>query len=94
MTQTMEDILHTLEQRGQLTPNRIGRYVFPDAEPVKGSGHGNGRGSGHRVFGEAQRVIFPLNRLKDLGLVYVTRRADGQSGTEYGITVKGLEVIA
>lgn len=94
MTQTTEDILRTLDQQGELTPNRIGRYVFPDAQPVHGSGHGNGRGSGHRVFGEAQRVIFPLNRLKVLGLVYVASRSDGLSGTAYGITPEGKEAIS
>lgn len=94
MTERMEDILRTLEQEGEMTPNHIGMSVCRGMPPVQGGRGQGGRGKGSRTFGDAQRVIFPLNRLKELGLVYVTGRRDGLSGTSYGITPKGKEAIS
>jgi hypothetical protein len=90
----MEDILRTLAQQGELTPNHIGMEVCHGMPPIQGGRGQGGRGKGSRTFGDAQRVIFPLNRLRDLGLVYVTSRPDGLSGTAYGITAEGKKAIA
>lgn len=94
MTQRMEDILRTLAQQGEMTPNHIGGSVCRGLPPVQGGRGQGGRGKGSRTFGDAQRVIFPLNRLRELGLVYVTRRSDGLSGSAYGITTEGKEAIS
>lgn len=89
----MKSILELLadEDERVLTPNAIG-YKLGVERVVGGSGQG-GRGRGHRVFGPAQRVIFPLNRLEALGLVFTVSRPDGLSGRAYGITDAGLAEI-
>lgn len=65
----------------------IGMNKLP---PVVGGGSGSGRGSGHRVFNPAQRIISSLTGLRNRGLVYVTGREDGLSGSAYGLTDMGL----
>lgn len=70
-----------------MTPNDIGAELSLPA--VEGGGSGSGRGSGHRVFGPAQRVISSLNGLRSRGLVDLGPRRDGRSGTAYSLTVDG-----
>lgn len=53
---------------GSLTGNGVGMAV--GAKTVEGGGSGaKSQGSGHRVFGPAQRVLFPLKALEERGLV-------------------------
>jgi hypothetical protein len=84
-------VLALLKEGKSMTANEIGYVANPDAKPVEGSGHGNGRGSGHRVFGPAQRVIFPLTMLRDRGIVASVERRDGLSGGAYELTKLGQE---
>ena len=69
------------------TPNQIGYQA--GAKRVEGSGRGNGRGSGHRVFGPAQQIIPTLTSLRKRGLIGLTSRPDGWSGTAYYLTDAG-----
>jgi hypothetical protein len=85
------EVLAEAEEYGALTPNVIGAKL--NLERVAGGGGQGGRGRGHRVFGRAQRIIFPLTRLRELGFVYQTQRPDGKSGTAYMITDTGREAL-
>lgn len=78
-----------------LPPSQIASAIGMHKLPrVEGSGHGNGRGSGHRVFNPAQRIIGSLNGLKKRDIVTVWPRSDHLSGTAYGLTVFGEQVAA
>jgi hypothetical protein len=88
----MRKVLEVLaDNGGVMTPNHIGGML--NLKPVHGSGSGSGRGSGYRVFGAAQRIIFPLTRLRELGFVHLMTRPDGMSGTAYVITDTGREAL-
>src|SRR5262249_37272796 len=91
MTPLMRDILLYLKYNGTSTPNQIGYGV--GVAPVEGGRGQGGRGKGHRNFGAAQRIIFPLTRLRKLGFVVMTNRLDGKSGTAYLITDTGREAL-
>src|SRR5438105_4679707 len=65
------------------TPNEIGyRLKLPRVTRARGRAPG--------TMGEAQRVITPLRRLEERGLVCLRGRRDGRSGTAYGFTADGL----
>jgi hypothetical protein len=89
----MLDVLRVLDKAGLegMTPNAIGTAL--DLPRVFGGRGAGGRGRGHRTFGPAQRVIFTLTRLRDLGLVDYGPRADGRTGTQYFITDAGQEAL-
>ncbi len=44
-----------------------------------------------RVMGPAQRIIFTLIGLRHRGLIAMTRRRDGLSGTAYALSAKGIQ---
>jgi hypothetical protein len=96
MTERMVSVLRVLAEndRRTMTPNEIGSEVAGHLPPVTAAGHMSGRGSGHRIFGPAQRVIFTLNRLRELGYVDFMGRPDGRSGTAYFITPEGEAALA
>jgi len=73
--------------RKPLTPNQIGYRA--GAKQVFGTGSGSGRGSGHRAFGAAQQIIPVLTSLRRRGLIAMTSRPDGMSGTAYFLTEAG-----
>lgn len=77
----MKRILEVMPPGVAMTANEIGYKL--DLPRVEARGRGNGRGSGHRVFGPAQRIIFPLTALRKRGLICFTSRNDGLSGTAY-----------
>lgn len=94
MSETMEKILKelfTLEGTDDalwgLTPNQIGSRI--GVPPVFGGRGQGGKGKGHRAFGPAQRVIFPLTALKKRGFVESGERKDGLSGVSYSLTMAG-----
>lgn len=90
----MTEILRALskpEAEWGLTPNGIGAALGFDGD--WGGKGGRGRGRGARRFGPAQRVIFSLNRLRELGLVDICPRPDGLSGNAYYITPAGEEAL-
>lgn len=86
LTPLMQDILFVLAEfresgrKGDYpaTPNAIGYKL--GLAPVHSRGMGTGRGRGHRVFGPAQRIIFPLLALERRGRIVWTQRPDGRSG--------------
>lgn len=96
MTDRMVAILRLLYEEETrygkgMTGNAIGSALgFDGAWGGRGQ---RGRGRGSRRFGPAQRVIFSLNRLRDLGLVATGPRTDGLSGGAYYITEAGEEAI-
>lgn len=72
-----------------MTANDIGGALgLPAVQGGRGAG---GRGSGHRTFGPAQRVIRSLNGLGTRKLVEGARRRDGRSGSAYALTEAGME---
>lgn len=81
--------LEKQDRRYAYSPNEIGAQA--GAKRVTASGRGNGRGSGHRVFGPAQQIIRTLTSLRDRGLIASTSRDDGLSGTAYRRTKAGRE---
>lgn len=93
MTPLMRSILEVLAEDpdATLSPNTIGYRI--GVAPVSGGRGQGGRGRGHRVFGPAQRIIFPLNRLRELGLIDFAPREDGKSGTAYYITTAGKDAL-
>jgi len=90
LTQRMRDVIKVLrEHDGPMTPNNIGRSLgFNTGHREKGP-QSNHCG---RVMGPAQRVIFSLTALRRHGLVIMTRRPDGLSGTAYELSFKGRQV--
>ena len=90
VTERQEKILVWLLDNGTSPPSRIAYGIGMNKLPrIEGSGSGAGRGSGHRVFNPAQRIISSLVGLRNRGLVGMTGRSDGMSGTAYGLTEPG-----
>lgn len=95
LTRRMTDVLAVLHRafddgRPQLTSNEIGRRLGFS------TGHVGGHRCSHngRVMGPAQRVTFALIGLKQRGLVTMTNRRDGLSGTAYMLTGAGIELMS
>lgn len=55
---------------------------------IQGGGGGAGRGSGHRTFNQAQRLISPLRGLEQRGLI----ESGWNDGPAYRLTEVGREV--
>lgn len=83
-------ILRYLYEHGTTPPSGIAHGIGMNELPrIEGGGSGAGRGSGHRVFNPAQRIIGSLNGLAKRGLVVLTSRPDGLSGSAYCLTEAG-----
>lgn len=95
LTDRQEAVLAWLyDNRGAHPPSHIAYGIGMDQLPaVTGSGSGAGRGSGHRVFNPAQRIISSLTGLVARKLVGHRRRPDGRSGVAYAISDAGARRI-
>lgn len=90
ITDRQRAVLEYLREHGNSTPAEIAYGIGMDElPPVIGSGSGAGRGSGHRVFNPAQRIISSLTGLAGRGLIVHLARLDGRSGASYAITDAG-----
>lgn len=83
ITPLMQRVLDSMSVGRAMTPNEIGYAIGLQQGDVMGGGSGVGRGSGHRAFGPAQRIIPVLTALRKRGLIGMVPREDGLSGTAY-----------
>lgn len=91
LTERMRAVLATLDKAGRpLPPNMIGHRLGFHTGHLPGNAQCNHAG---RVMGPAQRVIFTLIALRNLGLVRCGSRSDGLSGTAYEITGAGRAAL-
>ena len=94
LTERMKEVLRAFDIKGDyvepMTPNEIGRACgfYHGHIPGRSRCAHNGR-----VMGPAQRVIFAITALKNRGLLRMTNRRDGLSGTAYTLTRRGLDTV-